>query len=129
MSLLWPFLDSHLTTYHSNIGVCIIVVSHLGTSTLLVHTHKIAPWRLSGKSIKNTKSIHLGKEIMRNSGKIIVATIQSSRAARLLYKSHLRKRGPVLSSCWPTTRIISLSLVIHVSCSIYTQEISVNFWQ
>ena len=32
--VLCPFLGPHLTTYHSNIGVHIIVVLELGTSTL-----------------------------------------------------------------------------------------------
>ena len=34
MSFWCPFFDSHLSTYHSNIGVQIIVVLELGMSTL-----------------------------------------------------------------------------------------------
>ena len=35
VSLWYPFLDPHLTTYVSNTGVQIIAVLELGTSTLL----------------------------------------------------------------------------------------------
>ena len=35
-SLFWcPFLDPHLTTYHSNIGVHIIAMLDIATSTLI----------------------------------------------------------------------------------------------
>jgi hypothetical protein len=33
MSFWCPFLDPHLTTYHSNMGVQIIIVLELGMST------------------------------------------------------------------------------------------------
>jgi hypothetical protein len=36
LSFWCPFLDPHLTAHHSNIGVQIIVVFELGTSTLAV---------------------------------------------------------------------------------------------
>ena len=38
MSFLCQILDPHLTAYHSNIGVHIIVVFHMGTSTLCDHS-------------------------------------------------------------------------------------------
>ena len=36
MSFSCPFLDPHLTTFHSNIGVQVIAMLDLGTSTLRV---------------------------------------------------------------------------------------------
>ena len=45
VSFWWQFLDLHLTTYHSNIGVQIIFVFNLGVSTLTYLHFKLSEGR------------------------------------------------------------------------------------